>query len=157
MSRKLPLGRGETARTACARSLLRAGVVEKTGAVLSAGMLADRVGWAASLVSGMATELLATYWNAADVDMLASGVDAEGRALPSNAWMALRRLGWAVAPAESVRVNDRIVRMAQEQAGRTLRSVTDHRLRAAVRPVSCRCVRAGNRSAHGSDAAAISL
>ncbi|MCT9110516.1 transposase [Streptomyces mirabilis] len=36
--------------------------------------------------------------------------------------MALRRLGWTVGPDEGVRVNDRIVRMAQETAGRTLRS-----------------------------------
>ncbi|MCW8381919.1 zinc ribbon domain-containing protein [Streptomyces justiciae] len=37
--------------------------------------------------------------------------------------MALRRLGWSVAPPEGVKVNDRIVRMAQEQAGRAARSV----------------------------------
>ncbi|WP_245685464.1 zinc ribbon domain-containing protein [Streptomyces yerevanensis] len=122
MSRKLPLGEGETARTACARGLLRAGVVEKTGEMLSATVLAQRVGWAADLVSGMAAELLAGHWNATDVDRLASGEDAGGQKLPSNAWMALRRLGWTAAPAGGVRVNDRIVRMAQEQAGRTLRS-----------------------------------
>ncbi|MFD7281962.1 zinc ribbon domain-containing protein [Streptomyces sp. NPDC059862] len=123
MSRKLPLGEDETARTACAPGLLRAGVVEKTGEALSAAVLAQRVGWAADLVSGMAAELLAAHWNAADVDLLVSGVDAAGCGLPSNAWMALRRLGWSVAPPVGVRVNDRIVRMAQEQAGRTLRSV----------------------------------
>ncbi|MFC3574273.1 zinc ribbon domain-containing protein [Streptomyces yaanensis] len=122
MSRKLPLGEGETARTACARGLLRAGVVEQTGEVLSAAVLAERVDWAAALVSGMAASLLAAHWNAADVDALASGEDTKGRALPSNAWMALRRLGWSAAPPEGIRVNDRIVRMAQEQAGRTLRS-----------------------------------
>ncbi|MFD7409703.1 zinc ribbon domain-containing protein [Streptomyces sp. NPDC059866] len=122
MSRKLPLGEGETARTACARGLLRAGVVEKTGEVLSAAALAQRVGWAADLVSGMAAELLAEHWSAADVGVLAAGEDAGGRRLPSNAWMALRRLGWTAAPAGGVRVNDRIVRMAQEQAGRALRS-----------------------------------
>ncbi|WP_409467627.1 zinc ribbon domain-containing protein [Streptomyces sp. HC307] len=122
MSRKLPLGDGETARTACARGLLRAGVVEKRGEVLSAAVLAQRVGWAADLVSGMTTELLAGHWNAADVGVLASGEDAGGRKLPSNAWMALRRLGWTAAPAGGVTVNDRIVRMAQEQAGRALRS-----------------------------------
>ncbi|TLS44810.1 transposase [Streptomyces montanus] len=122
MSRKLPLGEGETARTACARGLLRTGVVEKTGEVLSAAVLAQRVGWAADLVSGMAAELLAEHWNAADVDVLTSGQDAGGRNLPSNAWMALRRLGWTAAPAGGVKVNDRIVRMAQEQAGRALRS-----------------------------------
>ncbi|MDQ0751827.1 hypothetical protein QF034_006058 [Streptomyces africanus] len=123
MSRKLPLGEGEASRTACAPGLLRCGVEEKTGQVLTAAVLARRVGWAADLVSGMAADLLAGHWNAADVDLMASGVDAGGRVLPSNAWMALRRLGWSVTLAEGVRVNDRIVRMAQEQAGRTLRSV----------------------------------
>lgn len=122
MSRRLPLGEGETARTACARGLLRTGVVEKTGEVLSAAVLAERVGWAADLVSGMTAGLLAAHWSATDVDLLASGVDAAGRGLPSNAWMALRRLGWTISPPEGVRVNDRIVRMAQEQAGRLLRS-----------------------------------
>ncbi|MGW2703447.1 zinc ribbon domain-containing protein [Streptomyces sp. NPDC001340] len=98
-------------------------MAEKTGEMLSAAVVAQRVGWAADLVSGMAADLLSVHWNAADVELLASGVDGAGRGLPSNAWMALRRLGWTTAPAEGVRVNDRIVRMAQEQAGRTLRSV----------------------------------
>ncbi|WP_435108350.1 zinc ribbon domain-containing protein [Nocardiopsis synnemataformans] len=71
----------------------------------------------------MAGALLAERWNTTDVDVLAAGVDAGGGKLPSNAWMALRRLGWTVAPPEGVKVNDRIVRMAQEQAGRALRSV----------------------------------
>ncbi|KKD07082.1 hypothetical protein [Streptomyces sp. WM6386] len=66
--------------------------------------------------------LLAEHWNTTDVGVLAGGEDAGGRKLPSNAWMALRRLGWTVGPAEGVKVNDRIVRMAQEQAGRVLRS-----------------------------------
>lgn len=122
MSRKLPLAESETARTACARGLLRTAVDEKTGELLPACVLADRVGWAVDLVSGMVGELTADHWNTADVDVLAAGEDAGGRKLPSNAWMALRRLGWTVAPPEEIRVNDRIVRMAQEQAGRTLRS-----------------------------------
>src|SRR5699024_10602139 len=41
--------------------------------------------------------------------------------LPSHAWMAMRRLGWTVG--SQAQVNDRIVRAAQEQAGRALRSV----------------------------------
>ncbi|WP_326759028.1 hypothetical protein OHB35_14645 [Streptomyces phaeochromogenes] len=122
MSRKLPLAEGESARTACARGLLRMGVEEKTGELLPAAALAERVGWAADLVSGMAAALLAGHWNTADVDVLAAGEDAGGRPLPSNAWMALRRLGWTVGPAEGIRVNDRIVRIAQETAGRTLRA-----------------------------------
>ncbi|WP_246203525.1 hypothetical protein [Streptomyces tailanensis] len=122
MSGKLPLGEGEMARTACARGLLRAGVVEKMGETLSVAVLAQRVGWAADLVSGMAAELLAEHWNAADVGVLASGEDMGGQKLPSNAWMALRRLSWTAAPAGDMKVNDRIVRMAQEQAGRALRA-----------------------------------
>ena len=101
MSRKLSLGEGEAARTAGARALLRTGVVEKTGEVLSASVLADRVAWAADLVSDMTAALLAAHWNASDVDLLASGVDATGRGLPSKAWMALRRLGWSAAPPGS--------------------------------------------------------
>ncbi|WP_338685818.1 zinc ribbon domain-containing protein [Streptomyces acidiscabies] len=122
MSRKLPVGEGLTTRTACARGLLRGGVDERTGEFLTASVLARRVGWCAGLVSGMAAGLLAERWNAADAEALASGEDASGRTLPSNAWMALRRLGWTVTPPGGVRVNDRIVRMVQEQAGRVLRS-----------------------------------
>lgn len=84
--------------------------------------MAERVGWAADLVSGMVSVLTGERWNTTDVDALAAGEDAGGRKLPSNAWMALRRLGWTTAAPEGIRVNDRIVRMAQEQAGRSLRS-----------------------------------
>ncbi|MGW1505342.1 hypothetical protein ACWCQW_43935 [Streptomyces mirabilis] len=63
-------------------------------------MLSERVVWAVDLVSGMAADLLGTHWNTTDVDVLASGEDAGGRKLPSNAWMALRRLGWTVGPDE---------------------------------------------------------
>ncbi|MFC4006099.1 zinc ribbon domain-containing protein [Nonomuraea purpurea] len=122
MSRTLPLADGQTSRTACARALVRGGVDELTGEVLAMARLAQRVGWCADLVSGMTAQLLHEHWNGADVQVLASGVDASGRKLPSNAWMALRRLGWAVGAPEGVQVNDRIVRMAQEQAGRMLRA-----------------------------------
>ncbi|MEU6324688.1 transposase, partial [Streptomyces sp. NPDC047009] len=122
MSRKLPIGKAETSRTACARTLVRTGVDEKTGEVLTQAVLAERIGWCSDLVAGMVSVVLAERWNSRDVKVLASGVDGVGRNLPSNAWMALRRLGWSSAPPEGVKVNDRIVRMAQEQAGRALRS-----------------------------------
>ncbi|MGW5669935.1 hypothetical protein, partial [Micromonospora sp. NPDC003776] len=124
MSRTVSLVEGEASRTACVRAFVRAGVDEKSSEVLSQAVLAERVGWCADLVAGMVSGLLAQRWNAADVRVLACGVDAGGRRLPSNAWMALRRLGWTVTVREGVRVNDRIVRMVQEQAGRALRSVT---------------------------------
>ncbi|MHB9860287.1 zinc ribbon domain-containing protein [Streptomyces sp. YIM S03343] len=123
MSRKLPLTEGETSHTACARTLVHAGVDEKTGEVLTAAVLAERVGWCTGLAAGMTASLLGEHWNTADVNTLAAGVDAGGRKLPSNAWMALRRLGWTTAVPENVKVNDRIVRAVQEQAGRALRSV----------------------------------
>lgn len=112
---------GETSRTACTRALIRSGVEEKTGEALIAAVVAERVGWCAESVAAMTAVLLDEHWNTADVDALASGADIEGRRLPMNAWMALRRLNWT-ATCEA-KVNDRIVRMAQEQAGRALRSV----------------------------------
>ncbi|MEU8260393.1 zinc ribbon domain-containing protein [Micromonospora sp. NPDC048999] len=96
---------------------------EGTGEVLSRAVLARRVGWCADLVAGMVGALIGEHWNAVDVELLASGVDSGGRRLPSNAWMALRRLGWTATVPAGVKVNDRIMRMALEQAGRVLRSV----------------------------------
>ncbi|WP_419994392.1 zinc ribbon domain-containing protein [Streptomyces boninensis] len=123
MGRKLQLAAGQTSRTACVRGMLRTGVDESTGELLSAAELSERVGWCVDLVSGMAGALTVEHGNAVAADVLASGVDADGRKLPPNAWMAMRRLGWSVRPPTGLKVNDRIVRMAQEQAGRTLRSV----------------------------------
>jgi hypothetical protein len=122
MRRKVPLAAGETARTACVRVLVCSGVEEKTGELLPPAVVAQRVAWCADLVGGMVTAVLAQHWNASDVARLASGVDAGDQALPSSGWMAMRRLGWTARPAEGVTVNDRVVRMAQEQTGRTLRS-----------------------------------
>jgi hypothetical protein len=122
VNRKRRASGGTAALTACARAVIRGGIDERTGEVVRARALAGRIGWCAALVSGMAGGVLADHWNAGDVGALAGGVDAAGRPLPAAAWMALRRLGWAAKVTEGITVNDRIVRMAQEQAGRTLRS-----------------------------------
>ncbi len=113
---------GTAAATACARAVIRGGIDELTGEVVTTRVLAAGVGWCTALVCGMAGGLLASHWNAPDVAALAGGMDAASRPLPAAAWMALRRLGWAARAPEGITVNDRIVRMAQEQAGRTLRS-----------------------------------
>ncbi|MGW5434605.1 hypothetical protein ACWET9_47115, partial [Streptomyces sp. NPDC004059] len=63
---------------------------EETGEVLTTSALTERVGWCADLVADMTTSLLAEHWNTIDINVLASGEDAGGRKLPSNAWMALR-------------------------------------------------------------------
>lgn len=122
MGERVPLGDGEAARTACAPVLIRGGVDEQTGEFLPAVVVAERAGWCIDLVREMAAGLLAERWNAADVAALASGADVTGRPLPSSAWMALRRLGWAAPAPDGITVNDRIARMAQELAGRVLRS-----------------------------------
>jgi len=113
---------GKASRTACARVLVRGGTDEKTGEALTTATLAERVAWCAALVQSMAARLSAGHWNPDGLESLASGRDRAGRPLPAMAWMALRRLGWGTAPPEGVTVNDRVVRMAQEQAGRALRS-----------------------------------
>jgi len=115
-------GGGSAGLTSCARVLIRGGADEGTGEVLSARVVAERAEWCAALAQEMTAGLLAGHWNPEDVRALASGLDAAGRALPTQAWMALRRLGWGAAPPEGVHVNDRVARMAQEQAGRLLRS-----------------------------------
>jgi hypothetical protein len=122
VSGKLRLTDGETARTACARALVRGGIDEKTGEVLPAVVVAKRIRWCADLACGMAARLLVDHWNVPDVHALAAGVDAAGYPLPSAAWMALRRLRWAACAPDGITVNDRILRMAQEQAGRSLRA-----------------------------------
>jgi IS605 OrfB family transposase len=122
VTRTLALAEGEAASTACARVLVRGGTDEKTGEVLSAVAVVERVSWCAALVKGMAAGLVTAHWDAGGLRALASGTDPAGRLLPPQAWMALRRLGWSAAVPDGVKVNDRIVRMAQELAGRLLRS-----------------------------------
>jgi hypothetical protein len=122
MNGKGQVGAGEVARTACARVLVRGGVDERTGEALPAAVVAERAGWCAGLVRQMTAGLLGARWNAGDVQALASGRGPDGRPLPSMAWMAVRRLGWAACAPDGVVVNDRVARMAQEQAGRILRS-----------------------------------
>jgi hypothetical protein len=112
----------QAARTASAPVLIRAGADEETGEAVTPAVIAERVGWLAALVRDMTARLLEEHWNADDVAVLASGSGPDGRPLPSMAWMALRRLGWDAGSPAGVKVNDRVRRMAQEQAGRILRS-----------------------------------
>ncbi|HEY2269757.1 MAG TPA: hypothetical protein VGI96_44570 [Streptosporangiaceae bacterium] len=113
---------GGAVLTACAPVLVRGGTDEAAGEVLLAGTVAEQVSWCAGLAREMTARLVEEHWNPADVRALASGRDAAGQALPKQAWMALRCLGWSVSAPDGVYVNDRVARMAQEQAGRLLRS-----------------------------------
>ncbi|MDD9379965.1 zinc ribbon domain-containing protein [Streptomyces sp. ZAF1911] len=93
-----------------------------TGEVLKAAALVERVGWLTALVETMAAGVVGGHWSRAELALLASGVARSGERLPSNAWMALRTLGWSAAVPAGLYVPDRVRRVAEEQAGRVLRS-----------------------------------
>jgi hypothetical protein len=70
-------GAARTARTACARVLIRGGTDEKTGEALPAAAVAERVAWCAALVKGMAARLTTAHWEAGDLRVLASWVEGQ--------------------------------------------------------------------------------
>jgi predicted RNA-binding Zn-ribbon protein involved in translation (DUF1610 family) len=102
-------------------------VVEATGELVPGRLLAERVGFVATLIQAMSTTVVATRWTDADLASLEVGVGPDGRALPPNGWMALRRLGWAAVAPEGVYVPDRVRRVAEEAAARVLRSAVYRR------------------------------
>ncbi|WKX07169.1 zinc ribbon domain-containing protein [Streptomyces sp. NL15-2K] len=122
MRRKVWLGEGETERVACASASAFRGLDAVSGEVLGVDALGNRVGWLTALVESMCTSVTGARWNRPDLARLASGKDRSGVRLPSNAWMALRMLGWAATVPEGLYVPDRVRRVAEEQAGRALRS-----------------------------------
>ncbi|MGW0824896.1 hypothetical protein [Streptomyces sp. NPDC002845] len=122
MQRKIQLGEGETERVACASASAFRGLDAVTGEVLGVDVLTGRVGWLTTLVESMCTSVTGVRWNRPDLARLASGQDLSGQRLASNAWTALRMLGWAATAPEGVYVPDQVRRVAEEQAGRALRS-----------------------------------
>ncbi|MFD7276630.1 zinc ribbon domain-containing protein [Streptomyces sp. NPDC059862] len=122
MRRKIALGAGEAERVACASAAAFRGLDTVSGEALGAAALGERVGWLTALVEAMTASVTTAHWTRADVAQLASGIAPSGERLPSNAWMALRTLGWTAAVPEGLYVPDRVRRVAEEQAGRALRS-----------------------------------
>ncbi|WP_369247773.1 zinc ribbon domain-containing protein [Streptomyces sp. R41] len=122
MRRKIVVGEGETERVACATASAFRGLDTVTGEVLNTTRLAVRVGWLTGLVESMAAAVIAGHWSRPEIEQLASGRAPSGEKLPPNAWMALRTLGWTAAVPEGRYVPDRVRRIAEEQAGRVLRS-----------------------------------
>ncbi|MDR6318918.1 hypothetical protein J3R03_003114 [Actinoplanes couchii] len=114
-----------TATATCTAGAARvvSGTPEKPGLAqpVNRRMLVERAGFLTALVQRLAGGLLATAWAEQHLDQLASGVDAEGRRLPSKGWMALRRLGWTPLIPAGVRVPDRVRRAAGEETARALR------------------------------------
>jgi hypothetical protein len=50
-------------------------------------VFAERVGWLADLVRGMADQVIAAHWSDTDLAVLADGVGGDGRRLPASGWM----------------------------------------------------------------------
>lgn len=96
------------------------GVEVATGEVLTARAVAERVGWALGLVSKAGSALLRDHYLPDDLDILASGVGSDGRALPSHGTVVARRLGWEVADVGAY-LPDRFRRLVEEQVVRRLR------------------------------------
>ncbi|MFE4538014.1 transposase [Streptomyces scopuliridis] len=117
MRRRVVVGEGEVQQVAaaCARALR--GVDAVSGEQLDQAALVERAGWLTALVGSLASGVVREHWSGDDLAQLASGIDRSGASLPSQGRMALRRLGWTVTVPESVYVPDRVVRIAQEQAG----------------------------------------
>lgn len=122
MRRKIQLGQGESERVACASASAFRGLDTVTGEAWGADVLAERVGWLTSLVEALCAEVTSAHWNRPDLARLASGRDCSGGRLPSNAWMAVRTLGWGASVPAGLYLPDRVRRVAEEQAGRALRS-----------------------------------
>jgi hypothetical protein len=89
--------------------------------VVNRRTLTERAGCLTHLVQQAATDLLASLWADVNLDVLAAGVDATGRKLPSKGWMALRRLGWTVSAPAGIRIPDRVARAVEEDVARALR------------------------------------
>jgi Putative transposase DNA-binding domain len=110
---------GELTATATCAAL--SAVIEADGQRVGERLLAVRVGWLSGLIAQMAARVVAEHWTGGQLDMLAAGVGADGRALPAKGWMALRRLGWRAVAPEGVYASDRVRRCAEEEAARALR------------------------------------
>jgi hypothetical protein len=69
----------------------------------------------------MSDRVTADHWSTTDLRNLGRGVGPDGRKLPTQGYVALRRLGWTATPPVGVYVPERACRIAEEEAARTLR------------------------------------
>jgi len=113
-----------TATATC--SAFRA-VEETTGELVPSRLLIQRVGFLAALAQELTAAVVAAHWNDADLATVQAGVGPDGRVLPSKGWMAIRRLGWCAGTLKGIYVSDRVRRVAEEAAIRSLRLAVHRR------------------------------
>jgi hypothetical protein len=95
----------------------------RTGELLPASAVSERVGYAIALTKELGTAMLAEHYNPRDLAALGSGVGLDAKPLPAKAYMAGRRLGWACPPLPGVYLSDRARRTIEEQVVRRLRQL----------------------------------
>ena len=113
------MSRTELTSTATCRA--GTGVEETTGALLNAAAVSRRVSWALDLLTESGQGMLTQLYTPTSLAELGAGVDAAGVALPSNAYMAGRRLLWAAAIPARTYLPDRFRRVVEETVVRRLR------------------------------------
>ncbi len=92
-----------------------------TGELLTAARVAERAGYAIALTRELGTTMLAEHYSPGDLAALGAGLGLDGKPLPSNAYVAGRRLGWACPRLPGVYFSDRFRRTIEEQVVRRLR------------------------------------
>lgn len=98
------------------------GIDESTGEALNARRVAERVGFMSDLLREAAQRVVDEHWAAEDLALLAGSVGPDGRTLPSQGYVALRRLGWTCVLPRGVYAPERARRVAEENAARMLRA-----------------------------------
>ncbi|MBV6757080.1 zinc ribbon domain-containing protein [Rhodococcus opacus] len=99
-------------------------VDDATGEPIGLDDLDIRVGWMLDLIAGAEAELISRLWQPATFDVLATGRDSHGRALPKHGQVAAARLGWTPRYPDGVYAPSRVTRVVTAQAMATLRTLT---------------------------------
>ncbi len=89
--------------------------------VVTGAEVARRVGWALDLTAELGVAMLATRYNDVDLRRVVAGVDVDGAKLPSNGYVAARRLGMKCPDDDRLYLPDRFRRTVEEQVMRRLR------------------------------------
>ncbi|BAH55291.1 hypothetical protein ROP_70440 [Rhodococcus opacus B4] len=94
-----------------------------TGEPIGLDDVDTRVRWLLDLISGAEAQMLSRLWQPATFDVLAAGVDRQGRKLPVQGHVAAARLGWDPHYPDGVYVPSRVTRVVTAQVMATLRTL----------------------------------
>ncbi|WP_370184636.1 zinc ribbon domain-containing protein [Rhodococcus wratislaviensis] len=98
-------------------------VDDATGEPIGLDDVDTRVGWLLDLIWGAEAHMLSRLWQPATFDVLAAGVDRQGRKLPMQGHVAAARLGWIPHYPDGVYVPSRVTRVVTAQVMASLRTL----------------------------------